>query len=84
MYGFGKTRGGKLSITTQGDRSQVEVAGTPVDIIFNWTALTNQVCKTLGVPPIALAAMLPQMVSEYQGTALKSEMRMGGEVRAVK
>lgn len=46
MYGFGKTRGGKFSITTQGDRSQV--------------------------------------VSEYQGTALKSEMRMGGEVRADK
>ena len=81
MYGFGKTRGGKLSITTQGDRSQVEVAGTPVDIIFNWTALTYQVSEALNIPPIALAAMLPQMVSDYQRTALKYEIKMGGRMR---
>ena len=47
-------RGGTLLIRTVGDQSEVEVSGTRMDIIFNWTALTNQICQTIGVPPIAL------------------------------
>ncbi len=63
-------RGGTLLIRTAGDQS--------MDIIFNWTALTNQICQTIGAPPIALAAMLPGLISDYQRNALKYEIKMGG------
>ncbi len=44
----GNIRGGTLLIRTVGDQSEVEVSGTRMDIIFNWTALTNQICQTIG------------------------------------
>ena len=66
-------RGGTLLIRTAGDQSEVEISGASADIIFNWTALTHQVSKALNVPP-----MLPHLVSDYQRTALKYEIRMGG------
>lgn len=71
-------RGGTLLIRTAGDQSEVEISGASADIIFNWTALTHQVSKALNVPLVALAAMLPHLVSDYQRTALKYEIRMGG------
>ena len=71
-----KMMGGTLLIRTSGDRSNVEISGTKADILFNWTALTHQICKTAGIPPIALAAMLPQLVSDYQQHSLKDEVRM--------
>lgn len=43
----GNIRGGTLLIRTAGDQSEVEVSGTRMDIIFNWTALTNQICQTI-------------------------------------
>lgn len=78
----GKVRGGTLLIRTSGDQSEVEIAGTPADIMFNWTALTRQVCKHLDLPPIALAAMLPQLISDYQRTDLKYEVEMEGKAGA--
>ena len=57
-------RGGTLLISTIGNRSNVEISGTKADILFNWTALPHQICKTAGIPPIALAAMLPQLVRD--------------------
>ena len=74
-------RGGTLLIKTTGDQSEVEISGSSADIMFNWTALTYQVSEALNIPPIALAAMLPQMVSDYQRTALKYEIKMGGRMR---
>ena len=78
----GRTRKGTLLITTQGDQSQVEIAGTPTDIMFNYTALTTQICKTLNLPPLALAGMLPKLVDDYQNHALKYEVKMEGKARA--
>lgn len=70
-------RGGILLIRTAGDQSEVEVSGTPRDIMFNWTALTHQVSKALNIPPIALAGMLPGLLQDYQSHALKYEVKMG-------
>ena len=66
----GNIRGGTLLIRTVGDQSEVEVSGTRMDIIFNWTALTNQICQTIGAPPIALAAITPLRFScqNYNGS----------------
>ena len=75
-------RGGTLLIRTAGDQSEVEVSGTRMDIIFNWTALTNHICQTIGAPPIALAAMLPGLISDYQRNALKYEIKMEGKAGA--
>ena len=74
-------RGGTLLIKTTGDQSEVEISGSSTDIMFNWTALTHQVSKTLNIPPVSLAAMLPHLVGDYQRTALKYEIRMGGKMR---
>ena len=43
-------RGGTLLIKTTGDQSEVEISGSSADIMFNWTALTHQVSKTLNIP----------------------------------
>ena len=75
-------RGGTLLIRTAGDQSEVEVSGTRMDIIFNWTALTNQICQTIGLPPIVLAAMLPGLISDYQRNVLKCEIKMEGKTGA--
>lgn len=74
-------RGGTLLIKTAGDHSDVEISGAFADIMFNWTALTHQVSKVLNISSIVLAAMLPQMVSDYQRTAIKYEIKMGGRMR---
>lgn len=63
-----KRKKGTLSITTDGEQSQVQISGTPADIMFNWTALTHQVSETLGIEPVALAVGLPQLVSDYKRT----------------
>lgn len=44
-------RGGTLLIKTTGDQPEVEISGSSADIMFNWTALTHQVSKTLNIPP---------------------------------
>lgn len=44
---------------------QLTIVGNKKDMVFNWTAITSQVCKELGIPPILLAASMPSMVQEY-------------------
>ena len=77
----GKIRGGTLLIKTAGDQSEVEISGTPSDIMFNWLAITDQVSKSLDIPPIALAGMLPGLLQDYLSRALKYEVRMGKMAR---
>lgn len=69
-------------IRTAGDGSEVEISGTAQDIMFNWTALTNQVCKTFNIPPALLAMSMPQMIRDYQQHALKYEIKMEGKAGA--
>lgn len=64
-------RGGKLCIETNGDQSTVEVAGTGKDILFNWTALTHQICRQLDVEPSILALAMPGMLRDYERKQLK-------------
>lgn len=64
-------RGGKLCIETNGDRSTVEIAGTPSDLLFNWTALTYQICKSLHTDPLSLALVMPGMLRDYEQKQLK-------------
>lgn len=67
----GKVRSGKLSIETHGSESTAEISGCGEDIIFNWIALTNQICKALHIPPAALAVSMPGMVADYERRDLK-------------
>lgn len=67
----GKVRSGKLSIETHGDQSTAEICGSGEDIIFNWTALTDQICKALHISPAALAASMPRMIADYERRSLK-------------
>ncbi|MCI8538275.1 MAG: hypothetical protein HFF18_06375 [Oscillospiraceae bacterium] len=75
-------RGGTLLIRTAGEQSNVEISGTRTDIIFNWTALTNQICQTIGLSPLALAVMMPEMISDYRRNAIKCEIKMEGKADA--
>lgn len=71
-----EVRGGILLIKTIGDGSEVVVKGTARDIVFNWIALTNHICKTLGIPSALLAMSMPQMIRDYQQHALKCEIKL--------
>ena len=75
----------KLYIETGTETSHVEIIGTRQDILFNWTALTHQICRKLGYSPLQLSLMLPGLIDGYQRNALKaysevdlSTMRKGG------
>jgi len=74
-------RGGKLSISTNGDEAAVEIAGTGTDILFNWTALTYQVCREMGISPVILAASMPHMIADYERRQLNYSVcfRPGGK-----
>lgn len=69
-------------IRTVGDSSEVEISGTAQDIMFNWTALTNQVCKTFDIHPALLAMSMSQMIRDYQQHALKYEIKVEGKAGA--
>lgn len=79
-----EVRRGTLFIKTTGDSSEVAVEGTCRDIMFNWIALTNQICKTLGTSPALLAMAMPHMIRDYQQHALKCEIKMEGKAGAEK
>ncbi len=72
---MGNVRGGVLSIRTRGDQSEVEVAGTKEDILFNWVAITHQVSRMLNVPPELLAMAMPTAVQDYLRHDLNFEIR---------
>ena len=61
-------RKSKLYIETDHKRSEAEIVGTPSEIMFNWAALTNQICLKLNLPPTQLALMLPGLLGSYQRT----------------
>lgn len=50
---------------TEKDGPQTRILGNKADLLFNWTAITSQVCKELGIPPFLLAATMPDMVRDY-------------------
>lgn len=77
----GKVRGGTLLIKTAGDLSEVEISGTPSDIMVNWLAMTDQVSKALNIPPIVLADMLPSLIQDYMSRAIKYEVKIGKMAR---
>ena len=33
------------------DGPRMSILGSRKDLVFNWTAITSQVCKELGIPP---------------------------------
>lgn len=65
-----------LSITTTDAGVQMNIIGSKKDMLFNWTAITSQVIQELGMPPVVLAASLPQMVAEYERVYLKEVTRV--------
>ena len=76
---MGNKRGGVLSIRTDGDRSDVVVGGTKEGVLFNWVALTHQVCKSLNVSPVLLAASMPGAIADYLTHDFNYETRSSGE-----
>lgn len=58
----------KLYIETTNNRSEAEISGTPAEIMFNWAALTNQICQKLHLHPAQLSLMLPGLLGSYQHT----------------
>lgn len=63
---------GKLSIETTETHTEVTIEGRMQDILFNWTALTNCIGKKLNIPPVVLAATLPNLIREYEETLMSS------------
>lgn len=59
-------RKSKLYIETDHGQSEAEIVGTPSEIMFNWSALTNQICLKLNLSPTQLAFMLPGMLGTCQ------------------
>ena len=59
-------RKSKLYIETSHEKSEAEIVGTPSEIMFNWSALTNQICLKLNLSPAQLAFMLPGLLGTYQ------------------
>lgn len=61
-------RKSKLYIETTSTQSNAEITGTPAEIMFNWAALTNQICRKLNLHPAQLSLMLPGLLGSYQHT----------------
>lgn len=62
---------GRLCVESSGAQTKVEVQGKRTDVMFNWTVLTHTICKDLGIPPLALAGMLPTLIQDYEKKILK-------------
>lgn len=65
-------RKSKLYIETNHEKSEAEIVGTPSEIMFNWSALTNQICLKLNLSPAQLALMLPGLLGTYRRTLRES------------
>ena len=68
---MGIRKGGKLSITTDGDQSTVDIVGTGQDILFNWISLTHSIVSRLHIPVELLALRLPTMMARYEKEDLR-------------
>lgn len=73
---MGIRKGGKLSITTDGDQSTVDIVGTGQDILFNWIALTHSIVSRLHIPVELLTLSLPTMMARYEKEDLRGAVLM--------
>lgn len=73
---MGTRKGGKLSITTDGDQSTVDIVGTGQDILFNWISLTHSIVSRLHIPVELLALSLPTMMARYEKEDLREAVLM--------
>ena len=68
---MGIRKGGKLSITTDGDQSTVDIVGTGQDILFNWISLTHSIVSSLHIQVELLTSSLPTMMARYEKEDLR-------------
>ena len=73
---MGTRKSGKLSITTDGDQSTVDIVGTGQDILFNWISLTHSIVSSLHIPVELLALSLPTMMARYEKEDLRGAVLM--------
>ena len=73
---MGTRKGGKLSITTDGDQSTIDIVGTDQDILFNWIALTHSIVSSLHIPVELLTLSLPTMMARYEKEDLREAVLM--------
>ena len=73
---MGIRKGGKLSITTDGDQSTIDIVGTGQDILFNWIALTHSIVSSLHIPVELLTLSLPTMMARYEKEDLRGAVLM--------
>lgn len=73
---MGTRKSGKLSITTGGDQSTVDIVGTGQDILFNWISLTHSIVNRLHIPVELLALSLPTMMARYEKEDLREAVLM--------
>ena len=73
---MGIRKGGKPSITTDGDQSTVDIVGTGQDILFNWISLTHSIVSRLHIPVELLTLSLPTMMARYEKEDLRGAVLM--------
>ena len=73
---MGIRKGGKLSITTDGDQSTVDIVGTGQDILYNWIVLTHSIVSSLHIPVELLSLRLPTMMARYGKEDLREAVLM--------
>lgn len=73
---MGTRKSGKLSITTDGAESTVEIEGTGQDILYNWIALTHSIVSRLHIPVELLSLSLPTMMARYEKEDLREAVLM--------
>lgn len=69
-------KGGKLSITTDGAESTIEIEGTGQDLLFNLVVLTHAIAKGFQIPSKLLALRLPALLARYERTGLRESVLM--------
>ena len=73
---MGIRKGGKLSITTDGDQSTVDIVGTGQEILYNWIVLTHSIVSSLHIPVELLSLRLPTMMARYEKEDLREAVLM--------
>lgn len=59
-------RGGMLRVKTDGDKSEIEVAGTAYDLVFNLVLMTMAVADKLNMPVSMLAKSMEENAEEVR------------------
>ena len=73
---MGIRKGGKLSITTDGDQSTGDIVGTGQEILYNWIVLTHSIVSSLHIPVELLSLRLPTMMARYEKEDLREAVLM--------